>query len=267
MKHIVITGSTRGIGYGLAKQFLLEGHRVTISGRQKHTVGEARQSLAALKDASRVHGFPCDVRVPADISALWEHAASIAPVDIWINNAGVAQPFKPVTDLTEKDISAIVETNITGLIIASRFVIGRFIDQGHGALYNMEGFGSDGRTMANMSVYGTSKRAVNYYSRTLSKEFGDQPVTIGTIRPGMVVTELLTGQLSPDSEHYERSIRVFNTLADTVDTVSPYIVKKILRNRKKFVQIRWLTGGKVMMRFMGSLLRKRQVEGVPSAGS
>jgi short-subunit dehydrogenase len=264
MRHIVITGSSRGIGFGLAKYFLLDGQRVTVSGRNTETVDQAVQSLSEFADQSRITGFACDVQNPDAITALWEQAASVAPVDIWINNAGVAQPFEPLTELSETTVSAIVDTNIKGLINASRIVVNKIKSQGYGALYNMEGFGSDGRTMANMAVYGTSKRAVNYFTKALAKEYRDHPVTIGTIRPGMVVTGLLTGQLSPDSEHYERSIRVFNTLADTVDTVSPYIVRKILKNRKKEVHIRWLTGGKVMLRFVRSMFSKRKVEGIPT---
>jgi len=61
-RSIVITGSTRGIGYGLAESFLALGCRVAVSGRRAESVEQARATLAAKHSPDRVFGFPCDVR-------------------------------------------------------------------------------------------------------------------------------------------------------------------------------------------------------------
>ena len=91
MKSIVITGSTRGIGFGLADAFLALDCQVTISGRARASVDQATAALAARHAAGRIFGFPCDVTHIEELQALWEAAcARFGAVDIWINNAGIS---------------------------------------------------------------------------------------------------------------------------------------------------------------------------------
>ena len=76
----------------------------------------------------------------------------------------------------------------------------------------------------------------------------------------MVVTELLTADLeSMDQEYRSQTEKIINILGDKVETVTPRLADKILGNTKSGVTIKWLTGGKVMVRFMTAGLRKRNV--------
>ena len=82
-KIIVITGSTRGIGYGLAENFLQLGCSVTVSGRSRESTEQAVSKLTDKYDKMRVFGFPCDVTVPEQVTALWEATqAHYGKVDI-----------------------------------------------------------------------------------------------------------------------------------------------------------------------------------------
>ena len=74
MKNVVITGSTRGIGYGLADSFLARGCRVAVSGRTAASVQQAVARLALKHDADRVFGHPCDVTRYEHVQALWDAA-------------------------------------------------------------------------------------------------------------------------------------------------------------------------------------------------
>ena len=137
------------------------------------------------------------------------------------------------------------------------------IKQGFGAVYNMEGFGSDGRKMKGMSVYGTSKNAIRYFTGSLVKEYLDQPVIIGSISPGMVVTEMLLEPLRTAPEKNTESLKVFNTLADTAECVVPWLVHRILGNKRNGVRIVWLTPGKITWRFFSGMFKNRKVKGLP----
>src|SRR5262245_19540984 len=82
---IVITGSTRGIGYGLAEAFLTRGCRVMICGRSSPLVESAIERLTKSGNAA---GRVCNVSDASDLQALWDDAVSrFGRVDVWINNA------------------------------------------------------------------------------------------------------------------------------------------------------------------------------------
>ena len=109
MKTILITGSTRGIGYGLADSFLALGCAVTISGRTQEKVDEAATALAAKHPAERIFGHPCDVTRFQQVQTLWDAAHNhYGQVDIWINNAGISQPVRDFWGLDEQLIKKAV---------------------------------------------------------------------------------------------------------------------------------------------------------------
>ena len=90
MKTIVITGSTRGIGYGLADAFLKLGCSVAISGRTQRNVDVAVANLSASHRPEQLMGFACDVARFEQVRALWNTTiVRFGKVDIWINNAGI----------------------------------------------------------------------------------------------------------------------------------------------------------------------------------
>ena len=95
MKTFVITGSSRGIGLGLAKRFLEQGHQVMVSGSSQASTDKALSQLTEYGE--RVAGQPCNVTKHAEVQALWDASvAAFERIDVWINNAGinaVQQPF------------------------------------------------------------------------------------------------------------------------------------------------------------------------------
>ena len=108
MKNIVITGSTRGIGYGLADAFLARGCNVTISGRSQASVDEAAGKLAATYGAERVLGQPCDVTKFEAVQELWNASKDHwDKIDIWINNAGIAHGQTKVWEQAPDEMAAV----------------------------------------------------------------------------------------------------------------------------------------------------------------
>ncbi|NES84054.1 MAG: SDR family oxidoreductase [Moorea sp. SIO2B7] len=115
MKIVVITGSSRGIGYGLAKQFLALGCSVVINGRDSNKLEQARQILANEYDTDRILAFSCDVSNFVELQALWDKAiTNFGKVDIWINNAGTIHKRYPVWQQTPEQIKSVIETNLLG---------------------------------------------------------------------------------------------------------------------------------------------------------
>jgi NAD(P)-dependent dehydrogenase (short-subunit alcohol dehydrogenase family) len=259
-RRFVITGSTRGIGRGLATELLRRGHDVVISGRSEAGVAAAVRELSGL--GGHVAGAACDVRRAPDLQRLWDVAQrSFGGVDVWINNAGLSHPRQRGGELRAADILAVQETNLLGMMLATQLAMrGMAAQHGGGFIYNMEGYGSNGMMSPGMSLYGASKFALTYFNKALLAETGDGPVRICYLSPGIVVTDLLMRDMGSASEaEWERTRRLYNILADRVETVTPWLAEKVLANDRAGARIAWLTGGKAARRFMMSLFRKRQV--------
>jgi NAD(P)-dependent dehydrogenase (short-subunit alcohol dehydrogenase family) len=261
MKTIVITGSTRGLGYGLAESFLARGCQVVISGRSQEAVEQSAAVLAKKHSDGSAFGHPCDVTDYAQVENLWSAAAArFGHVDIWINNAGIATTLTPFWELAPQQLRQVVNTNMTGTLNGCSVAVREMLKQGFGSVYIMEGFGSrGGRKLPGLTLYGASKAALGFLSDSLAKELEGKPVLVGSLSPGMVVTDMLLNQRSGRPADWERSKRAFNILADRVETVSPWLVEQILTNQKNGRRIAWLTGSKIMLRFLTAPFTRRNV--------
>lgn len=256
-KSIVITGSTRGIGYGLAEEFLQLGCAVTISGRSREATAAALAQLAAQHDPSRVFGLACDVTVPAQVTSLWEaSAAHFGGVDIWVNNAGYTGEMGMVWERPAEEVQTVIATNLLGTIVGSQVALRGMLAQGHGALYNMEGMGGDGRKHAGLTFYGTTKYAVHYFTESLAMEARDTPVIVGGLRPGMVATDLLRDRYRDRPADWERAKKIFNILAEPVERVTPWLARQMLSNRRNGAILSYSSAWKILWKFMRSPFAK-----------
>lgn len=260
MRAIVVTGSTRGIGYGLSDAFLEQGCNVTVSGRSQEAVDRAVEELSARHGPDRLFGYPCDVTDFGQVQALWDAAKGHwGKIDIWVNNAGIAHAQTPLCEQNPAEAASVIQTNVTGTIHGARVAMEGMLAQGSGSIYNLEGLGSDGRTVEGLTVYGTSKAALTYLTDAMARELADTPVLVGAIRPGMVVTDMITQQYKDRPEQWDEARRIFNILADRVETVTPWIADRVLSNKKNGTRIRWLSRGKAMSRFLTAPFTKRNL--------
>ncbi len=267
MKNIVVTGSTRGIGRGLAHEFLKRGCRVIITGRDQAQVGEVVAALGAEHDSERVAGIACEVTSVESLRSAWDFAAEqFGNVDVWINNAGMSIPRQPLHEQDAFNIRKIVDVNLVGMLYANKVAIAGMTAQGNGQVWNMEGFGSGDQTAPGMAAYGCTKRAVTYLNKALQKEIKDTGVQVNTLSPGIVVTDLLVGDYDFESEEWQKTKKILNILGDKVETVTPYLADGILKATKSGSKVAWLTGFKAFGRFMTAAFNKRDLfEDIPGA--
>jgi NAD(P)-dependent dehydrogenase (short-subunit alcohol dehydrogenase family) len=268
-RRIVITGSTRGLGFQLAREFLRRDCGIVVSGRGHTAVDAAVAGLRAEFSQARVHGIACDVADPAQVQALWDGAAAaMGGVDHWINNAGIGQPTTPIWDLDPSEAEAIVRTDLLGVLYGARAAMHGMRAQppmagaggARGAIWFMEGHGSDGRIMSGLSVYGAAKRALRYVARALAVEAEGTGVLVGALSPGIMVTDFTLKQLDrKDPAAWARAKRVFNILADRPETVAAFLAPRILAARRNGGLVAWLTGSKIMFRFLFSGILRRKV--------
>jgi NAD(P)-dependent dehydrogenase (short-subunit alcohol dehydrogenase family) len=259
-RTVVITGSTRGIGYGMALAFGAAGCNVVVNGRSQRAVDAALETLAK-QGRGEYLGVAGDVSSLDDAERMWATAvARFGRVDIWINNAGLIAPRGKFADVDFDRVQAVVTANLLGTMACSRVALRHMTGQGGGQLYNFEGFGSDGMIIPGLATYGSTKRALRYFTHALEREYKGGPVMVGTISPGIVATDMLqveTGQL-PEAQR-ARARRIYNILGDRVETVAPWIAGKVLANTRHGARIAWLTPLKAAGRFLTARIRPRHV--------
>lgn len=253
MRHVVVTGSTRGIGFGLAVEFLRAGCKVTINGRSQESVDQAVNDLMQYS-SDAIQGFVADTENREELDKLWKDAErQFGKIDIWINNAGIDQTRKYFWELQDEDYEHVIQTNLLGTFYGSHVAFNHMLKQGYGQIFNMEGFGSNGMMREKMTIYGTSKSAISYFTRSLAIEAKNTNIKVGTLSPGMVATDFLRRSLDEDNK------KVFNILGDKVEPVAQFLTTKILENQENDAKIQWLTKPKIIWRFASSMFKKRDI--------
>ncbi len=262
MKTVVITGSARGLGFELAKNFRANHFNVVLSDINLENLEKAKTALSALPGDGQVMGVGCNVCLLDEVEALFAGAKqAFGRVDIWINNAGVNQAPKHAWELEEKEIDFLINVDLKGTVNGSNVAMRNMIAQGGGAIYNVEGFGSNDAYQEFLVMYGTAKRAVTYFTTALAKEseLTGAGVIVGKLSPGIMITDFLTSANGQDgsSALSDKVKKVYNILGDYPDVIAAFLVNKMLKNTKNDVRINWLTNGKAARRFLCAGFQKR----------
>ena len=262
MKTVVITGSARGLGFEMAKLFKQNNLNVVISDLNLEALEKTKSIIEKINSDSKVECCVCNVTKSQDILNLIEFAKEkFGAVDIWINNAGVNQPDKPIWELTEQEIDLILAVDLKGAVMGSKLVMEEMAKNHAGAIYNLEGYGSNDAMMCGLTMYGTSKRAMTYFTQALAKESEEKNtgVIVGRLSPGIMITDFIKNALG-DKEKIqlpEKTKKVYNILGDYPDVVAKFLVEEMLKNTKNNAHIEWLTTAKAAFRFMTAGFNKR----------
>ena len=263
MKTVVITGSTRGLGFEMAKLFRKNGWNLVINGVNPQRLEKAAEELRALPGDGAVEGFAGSVASEEELQGLLDFAVEkFGVLDIWINNAGVNQPMKAIWELSQEEIDAILNIDLRGAILGSRLAARQMEKQPEGGfIYNLEGYGSNDAMMLGLNLYGTSKRAVTHFTVALAKELEERGsrVKAGRLSPGIMITDFTVKALGGKESIAlpEKTKKVYNILGDKPDVVAAHLVKEMLANSKNNAHIQWLTTGKAAWRFMTAGFNKR----------
>jgi len=178
-RHVVITGGGRGIGAEIARTFAKLGDRITVLAR-------TREEVEGVADEVGGYGVRCDVGEPASVEAAFMAAG---PVDILINNAGVARS-SPVLKTDVRVWEEHMKVNLTGSFLCSLKVLPGMSSRGNGRIINIASVaGLKGYPY--LAAYCASKHGLIGLTRALAAEYADKGVTVNAICPGYVEGPLL----------------------------------------------------------------------------
>ncbi len=190
MKHtVLVTGSSRGIGAGIARRFAEEGHRVAIHYREREDAARALFNELAVAGCSVMlaQGDITNEAQAKDIAARVRERFGF--VDVLVNNAGIALPTQLVTDTTLSEWNRVLETNATGMFLVTNAVLPEMISKKRGSIVNVSSmWGIVGGSCE--VAYSASKAAVIGYTKALAKEVAPSGVRVNCVAPGFVLTDM-----------------------------------------------------------------------------
>ncbi len=189
-KTAIVTGGTKGIGYGIASTFAMYGCKVVITSRT------AEDCERCAKDIENEYGSKC-IGIAADSSkkedidmVVAKTVEAFGSIDILISNAGISGKTAPLLEQTESDFIKVMDTNLKGCFLFGQAVAAQMVKQGEGGrIVNVASVGGliGGRGVA---PYGASKSGVLSLTRTMANEWARYGITVNAVCPGYVITEL-----------------------------------------------------------------------------
>jgi 3-oxoacyl-[acyl-carrier protein] reductase len=189
-RSVIVTGGSRGLGAGLVQAFLDAGDRVATCSRTRTDAIEAWAGDPDLAD--RFHYEEVDL-VDRDACDRFVRSAydRFDGLDVLVNNAGIAR--EGVLGLMQDDdVNTVLDLNVKGTIQVTRAAVRRMLPQGSGRVINISSVvGLSG--YRGLTVYGASKAALDGFTRALARELGARRITVNSVAPGYLRTEMSLG--------------------------------------------------------------------------
>ena len=192
MKVALITGSTSGIGLGIAKEFAKEGYAIAFNGLEANGAEIAEQ--VGNEFGVKTHFFGANLQDPNQISEMITQAESLfGSIDVLVNNAGI-QFVSPIEDFPSEKWNAIIDINLNSVFHASKGVWNGMKDRKFGRIINIAS--AHGLVASPFkSAYVTAKHGVVGMTKTLALEGASHGITVNAICPGYVKTPLVEKQI------------------------------------------------------------------------
>jgi 3-oxoacyl-[acyl-carrier protein] reductase len=235
----VVTGGSRGIGKAIVKRLAAAGAVVIFTYRTKK---EAAEIVVAEVEGDGGHAWAiqADFALPKAADSLFEaidrllSRAGYTGIDILVNNAGVPSSV-PFAEITEEEYDRVMTVNAKGVFFTTQQALSRLRDGGR--IVSISSI-STTWVMGGEAVYAASKGAVEQFSRVASRELGGRKITVNTIAPGVIDTELLRAKVPPELREGAVYMTPLGRLGQPEDVADALM---LLVDRRA----RWITGERV----------------------
>ena len=210
-KTAFITGATAGIGEAAARRFAKDGWQVIGTGRRADRLDRLAAELG-----TSFRAIELDMRDTAGFDQL---AKDTGPIDLLVNNAGLAPPMSPLQSADQEPLDTVIETNITGLVALTRAFLPGLV-AAKGAIINLSSVAAT-YPYKGGAVYAGSKAFVRQFSLGLRCDLAGTGVRVTSIEPGMVETEFTLVRTGGDQAASDALYSGINpmTAQDIADTI------------------------------------------------
>lgn len=192
-KVVLVTGSSRGIGLAEARLFAAEGARVAINGVNPDRAEEAAASIRAA--GGDAQAFPADVTKSGEVAGLFTRVTQrMGDCTVLVNNAGLAGRYlgKLTEQITEDDWDTVIGSHLRATWLCTRAALPAMRAMKWGRIVNTSSIHHTGGGRPGLASYAAAKGGIAAFSRTAAKEVAADGITINTVAPGFVRTDMLT---------------------------------------------------------------------------
>jgi gluconate 5-dehydrogenase len=216
-KVALVTGGSKGIGFGMAQALGLYGAEVIISGRGIEEGRKAEEELRALNIEASFYAF--DVSKKSEVVAVVNKIVEEhRKIDILINNAGM-NIRKPLIDVEEEDWDQVIDVNLKGIFLVGQTVAKQMIKQKYGKIINISSILGT-VALPFQTSYAASKGGINQLTKVWAEELAPYNITVNAIGPGYIKTPMTTGWLN-DPERYNSIVH--STMAKRIGEISDLV--------------------------------------------
>ncbi|MGG3466866.1 glucose 1-dehydrogenase [Neobacillus pocheonensis] len=220
-KVALVTGGSKGIGFGMAQALGHYGATLVISSRGE---AEGEKAVSQLKEENiEATYIPCDVTKKDQVEQLIRQIVErFGSLDILVNNAGM-NIRKPLVEVEESDWDTVFNVNLKGLFLVGQACAKQMIKQNYGKIINISSIlGTIG--MQFQTSYAASKGGINQLTKVWAEELAPHNITVNSIGPGYIITPMTKEWLS-DPERSEKIISstMIKRIGETSDLVGPVV--------------------------------------------
>ncbi len=220
---VMITGATSGIGLSCASAFAAQNDHVIITGRRADRLQSLAKSLTH-EFGIKVLPLVFDVRDQHQVNeAINSLSPEWKPIDILINNAGLAVGLNPLQEGVVDDWERMIDTNVKGLLYVSRAVLPGMVERNHGHVINIGSIAGK-EVYPNGNVYCATKHAVDALTKAMRIDVVKHGIKVTQIAPGAVETEFSVVRFKGDVERADGVYKGFNPLLpDDIANAAVYV--------------------------------------------
>lgn len=188
-KVAIITGSSTGIGFAVAKEFVRNGAKVVLCGMTIESTNDAKNKILEEYPNAKMLACKVDISKTDEVVELFNKTISeFGKLDILVNNAGIA-PYKPLESMTDEDFINVIDVNLVGTFRCTREAV-KYMKENGGSIINTSSFVSL-YGASTQSAYTASKAAINGLTKSNAKELGKYNIRVNSIAPGVVMTDMV----------------------------------------------------------------------------
>lgn len=192
----LVTGASRGLGRAIAIHLASQGVKVAVNYRSRRDLAD--EVVARIRsDGGEAEAFAGDAGVAAEADAMVARAqASLGPVDLLVNNAGVFQRSS-LDEFDEAGFAEMQRINVSGIVYTTRAVSEGMKQRRRGRIVNLASIAAHGTLMAGTTFYAATKAAVILLTRRFAMELGPFGIAVNAIAPGFILTDMVYQDRSP----------------------------------------------------------------------
>ena len=193
--HVLVTGATSGFGEAIARRFIAEGHKVLGTGRRAERLDALKAELG-----DNFYTAALDMTDRKAVNNMLENLPTgFKPVDVLVNNAGLALGLDPAHKASQTDWDTMIATNITALTYLTRKVLPSMTERKAGHVINIGSIAGN-YPYPGGNVYGATKAFVKQFSLNLRADLAGTGVRVTNIEPGLAETEFSVVRFAGDAD-------------------------------------------------------------------